>query len=301
MYLENYSLTNISTTTAMVNYRSLAFPDNTHPLANVFIIYSDLGVLGPTRATEFIFEFCVKRYRTAVSNGRAHTEELATYTNYTLDSYIISAPNNELGMPVLQLIDLVFSVPGSPVNYTVPHVVRRSTGNFFKKLFRSTTEGTDTNWAMLDTAFINAIMAPPFNQAAIQGLMDNVAMSVTNDARGRNANDKGAPLQGTAFSVVPFVHVQWEWITMLVVLVVLTLVLLVGTVLQTLHTRTKLWKSNSLAVLRAGAGADEALRRDWAAGGMERMGVVEKQGKAVEIKLVNEKGVGGGGWRLVRG
>lgn len=87
---------------------------------------------------------------------------------------------------------------------------------------------------------------------------------------------------------------------MLVVLVVLALVLLLGTVLQTLHTWTKLWKSSSLAVLRAGASADEALRRDWVLGEMERTGVVEKQGKAMEIKLVNEKGVGGGEWRSVR-
>lgn len=267
-----------------------------HPLTNVFVIYLDHASKA-IRAAEFVFEYCVKSYETGVISGRPYTKEYAAYTNYTYytTKHLVNSTTARLTNSTL-----VFRTPDSSMTYNVTSYMQSAMRTFTGRLFSGAMFNSTIQYSTIGSSVLDAIMNPPYNQIGIQGLMDNVAMSITNNIRDRNNNIDGAPLQGQALVLLPFIHVKWEWLSMLAAVVVLTLVLMVVTALQTRRTRTKLWKSSILAVLRAGAEADEGLKRDWAVGGMGRMSVVD-QGKGLGVVLVNEKGIGGGGWRLVRG
>ena len=76
--------------------------------------------------------------------------------------------------------------------------------------------------------------------------MSDLATSMTVAFRSFNG---AVPVKGRAFTFESYVHVRWGWITLPVLVVLLTTVFLVAAVVRTRQSRTKLWKSSALAML----------------------------------------------------
>lgn len=82
------------------------------------------------------------------------------------------------------------------------------------------------------------------NLSSLPTMMSNLAKSMTKNIR--NA-DTSHPAVGTVRQGVPFVLVWWQWITLPCALQLLTLVFLVGTMVDSVRRGAMLWKSSSLA------------------------------------------------------
>jgi hypothetical protein len=61
----------------------------------------------------------------------------------------------------------------------------------------------------------------------------------------------GQSAVGTEFFFEIYVQIRWYWLAPLSALVLASGILWVGTIIQTQHTRTAIWKSSSLAALYA--------------------------------------------------
>jgi hypothetical protein len=106
----------------------------------------------------------------------------------------------------------------------------------------------------------------------------------------RTHGDGGLVL-GTSFTPQIFVSVQWEWLTLPLALIALSLVVLVSTILKGRRHGTKIWKSSSLATL---FGLDVDTRRRL--GDLEDQDVLDNLTENVMVAL---KDSGDHGWCLV--
>jgi uncharacterized membrane protein len=94
-------------------------------------------------------------------------------------------------------------------------------------------------------------------------------------------------IAGTSYKTEIFVDVQWVWVTMLFVFVVLSLLFFATTVIR--QRSAMLWKSSSLAALH---GLTPELQHSL--GGLSRETSMEEQAKGIMVKLIDR----GDGWRL---
>jgi hypothetical protein len=74
---------------------TIAFSDNPHPLADVFMLYKNISS-GPTEsvfaAFEFVFEWCVQEFNTSVLNGTAFTTRQGSTSNFTGRGSFLTEP-----------------------------------------------------------------------------------------------------------------------------------------------------------------------------------------------------------------
>ncbi|OOQ85978.1 hypothetical protein PEBR_23361 [Penicillium brasilianum] len=113
---------------------------------------------------------------------------------------------------------------------------------------------------------IEALYGVNGNYTDINSVFESLASSLTINARSHVCE---ATANGTAFTVVSYVHVRWPWLILPGTLVFLSLVFLVITIL---HTRNQyIWKSSPLALLFSDLSIDvpTPLKRDPTLKGME--------------------------------
>lgn len=113
---------------------------------------------------------------------------------------------------------------------------------------------------------IEALYGVNGNYTDINSVFESLASSLTINARSQVCE---ATVNGTARTVVSYVHVRWPWLILPGTLVVLSLVFLVITIS---HTRNQyIWKSSPLALLFSDLSIDAStpLRRDPTLKGME--------------------------------
>lgn len=93
----------------------------------------------------------------------------------------------------------------------------------------------------------------------VQKAMDGLADSITARWRmGDSISNNVGPVRGTVFGNQTCVHVNWAWLSLPAALVLLTIIFLVLTIIQTNMKDGVIWKSSMLAVLFSGF--DESTR-----------------------------------------
>jgi hypothetical protein len=113
---------------------------------------------------------------------------------------------------------------------------------------------------------IEALYGMNGNYTDITSVFNSLASSLSINARSQICE---ATVNGTAWTIVSYVHVRWPWLILPGTLVVLSLIFLVTTIL---HTRNQyIWESSPLALLFSDRAIDEdtPLRRDPTLKGME--------------------------------
>lgn len=78
-------------------------------------------------------------------------------------------------------------------------------------------------------------------------LLQNISISITNLMR--NVDNTTAPVVGQVWNTETIVHVRWVWFIYPIAVIVLTLLFLVATIVESSTQHIKVWKSSILAVL----------------------------------------------------
>ena len=97
-------------------------------------------------------------------------------------------------------------------------------------------------------------------------------------------------MNGTSYSLVSYVRVDWFWLVLPATLILLSLPFLIATIVQSSRAKIKPWKTSTLATLQALGGdvRDEL-------GALVAETTMKKGAKACFVKLEE----GEDGWRLV--
>lgn len=129
-------------------------------------------------------------------------------------------------------------------------------------------------------------------QAGLNIILENVATTMTNQIRARALD--GGPVTGTLFRQRTMFQVQLGYMVAPIVFMILSFLFFAATLIyqRSPPTRTKTWKSSSLAVLHA-----LAPEMQGALGGMKNSSALKEQAKGTYAGLDH---VGNTGWRLKR-
>lgn len=188
--------------------------------------------------------YCVNTYTATVVDGMLRQGRLSSWRN---DSALPS-----------QSSDLIYHFPTSFTNTTanssvfrVTHLAAKSMNKFMSELFTG-SGGVNGSGSTFTSDIIQAL----YTTDALPELIDNLAISMTNNIRQQNESVSSPEWRGTAWESQTYVHVRWAWFAFPTALVVLSLALLVGTIIETRYREVLIWKSNNLALLFHGRGLE---------------------------------------------
>jgi Protein of unknown function (DUF3176) len=127
------------------------------------------------------------------------------------------------------------------------------------------------------------------NLTSVTTYMEGLATSMTAAIRVGGESSSSAPARGTVLGIQTCVGVQWAWLAFPVVLLLLTLVLLLMTVIQSRkYTRTgaaedgrKPWKSSSLPLLWCGMGDETRAKY----GRFDEIEKMKESGDGVKVSM----------------
>ena len=93
-------------------------------------------------------------------------------------------------------------------------------------------------------------------QSGVKGIsrsLETLTRTMTTNVRTSPYTDTtGPPVIGTMQQQVRFIHVRWPWLILQIGLDVLAIVFLLGVIVQTLRTKTEVWKSSQVAMIFRG-------------------------------------------------
>jgi len=233
---------------------------------------------------------CIQTLSSSVTNGYLSEDIVDTHLNGTIVN--ISDPRSSTP------IDL--TSPTINTTFTLAQGAKLAMQSWFATLFKSgsasrstsnqplssdanvlvnLTVGVSSGETFFDTDVVTAFYWNYYEYAAgIPMLMRDLSISMTVAMR----SFAGAvPHRGVATSSESFVHVRWAFITVPVVVVLLTALFLAAAMWRSSRSRTKLWKSSALAMLFHGLDPDTRLR----IGSEGSLGEKVQRAKGVKVRL----------------
>ncbi|KAF2677384.1 hypothetical protein K458DRAFT_436675 [Lentithecium fluviatile CBS 122367] len=287
---------------------SIAFKDSNRPLADVFIVYKNASDANETdgdysgghiSALEIVLEWCVQEFNTSVVNGTVVTTRLnSTNAFEKIESGFIGRPLTNPNANV--------SWPAGTDRYYVPDLVHYSLANHLRKVFNGfvfrenmytyrTSDVAEVFWSIIRPgAFPDTRPTEKEIQAGISHLLQNVATSITNVVRNpryySGTTGEVEPwfahtfmqANGTAWRERTFVQVRWGWIAAPVTLVLLSIIFVAVTIVQSSgQAKTyMIWKSSLAPTLLA---LSEELHRQ--VGGLRSLSENERALKYAKASL----------------
>ena len=196
---------------------------------------------GPPRATECAFYYCVNTYNATVSVGVLHETVVSSWRNESVSDFYPDFYSNSILSPPLQQDNL-----NQNVSYYMMSTAYSSLKSFFELQFSGNVVGDAGTILQPSTDFVQALM----NLSHYDDIMSSIAQSMTNTIRQQSYGTIKVP--GDAWRTETFIHVQWSWLTLPILLVVFTLVFLVTTILQSSEPNSRPWKTSTLPSLYHG-------------------------------------------------
>lgn len=275
---------------------SIAFKDVSAPIADVFFIYQNWTTTTSEwngySAIEFVLEWCVQTLNTSVTNGASTTQKLEVFNNFSNKSgyYLTARPN----------------AGDSNDEYTIEPNTHKSLQRYLLNLLHGNVTGNPGGGSSTTSSDAAQALWMPFSQpssqtatsandgyettqAGLNIILENIATSMTNQIRARTQDGL---FRGTVSQQRTVVQVQWGYMVPPIVFMILCVFFFAATLIfqRTASTRTKTWKSSTLAVLHAlGPEMQGAL------GGIRTSSALMKQAEDHCAKLVHD---GNTGWRL---
>lgn len=279
---------------------SIAFKNVSAPIADVFFIYQNWTTTTSSSnefsAIEFVLEWCVQTFNTSVKNGNPTTHKLEAFHGFDAQpgSFLTARPN----------------AGDSNDQYTIEPNTHYSLQRYLRNLLDgNVTGGSSGNAASTSSDAAQALwvpFGPPSSQtqisptdgygttqAGLSIILENIATTMTNQIRARAL--EGGQVTGTLSQQRTVVQVQWGYIVAPIVFMIFCLLFFAATLIYQCNapTRTKTWKSSSLAVLHA-----LAPEMQGALGGMRNSSALKEKAKGTYARLDH---VGNTGWRLKAG
>lgn len=111
----------------------------------------------------------------------------------------------------------------------------------------------------------------------------------------RQQNDRcSSPFEGVAYESETYVHVRWEWFAYPATVLVLSLLYLLGTIIESRNRDVLVWKSSNLALLLHGQGLELSKSDHMPVNTLSEM---TEMAKDVEIELIQTNDED---WKLVQ-
>lgn len=195
-------------------------------------------------AIECALWYCVNTYTASVVDGILKQEIHSSWRN---DSALPSQSSDLIYHPSTQFTNNT----GNSSIFRVTHIAARSMNKFMSELFTG-SGGVSSSGA----AFTSDINQALYTTDNITAVINNLAISMTNNILQQNDSISTPDWKGTAWTSQTYVHVRWAWFTFPATIVVLSLALLLGTILETRYRDVMVWKSNNLALLFHGKGLE---------------------------------------------
>jgi hypothetical protein len=223
---------------------SVAFKGYGYPLADMFVILAPYTngdgeiAIGPY-ASECIIQWCVKQYTAEVKNGTFY--ETTTGKIWLFDS---------AGSSIVGLRD-------NGTNFTVDFELGENAmieyfGNLFSgRVAQSNSLSPMQEWPSDATQAIFHYLNGTNHR--LDGMFNNLVMSKTQNIRTRSNADH--TIRGYASLDQSIVKIEWPWITLPLVVLILVLGFLIAVSIKTQQVGLEPWKSSSIATLFHGLNA----------------------------------------------
>lgn len=246
------------------------------------LIYKKANMSGDTLATECSIWYCVQNYTASVDGGTPSQQVLSSWRN---DSARLSGSS-----------DLYYDPPRSIINdpemsgtFKVALLVARAMNSFMSEIF--TGDGGINNSG---SGFSSDVMQALYSTDNVTLRIENLAISMTNNIREQN-NSVSGPAKGTTWKSETYVHVRWRWFIFPSALLVLSLLFLLGAIVETSSRKVMVWKSNNVALLFHGRDLQlqDALHRI----PVNTLSQMSEHAKHVMVDLVQTPGED---WKLVQ-
>ncbi|EFW15362.1 conserved hypothetical protein [Coccidioides posadasii str. Silveira] len=242
----------------ITNGKAMTFTGLNEPVAHFFMVYKDLNATYGSgggnnyydwdfyigaNALECAIRFCVLSVNTTVTQGQPHTELTEVRTN--------ASHRNPFTLSKVWF-ELWLEPEDQDMAYIIPQGSREAITTWTYDVFNGTsTQGSRArNLYTSDVAqvFAAAMQMRPRSErkTAVSNIMRNIASSMTNNIRTYGDGDFA---MGSSLSAEVFVSVQWEWLTLPLALIGLSLIVLVSPIVKARRLGAKVWKSSSLAIL----------------------------------------------------
>lgn len=228
----NCSITNISTQLNHIHASVVRFSSLTHK-----------RIPQPDRvnASECAMWYCVQSVNSSAVDGKPSQTVLSSWRNDSARPW--------------QSSDLYYKPPSSILNpsvdfsdFTVERLAAEAMNSFMTEKFKGNGSVSNTS-----TTFSSDIMQAIYNTNNLTRMIENLAVSMTNNIRKHNSSES-YPVLGTTWKDQTYVLVRWRWFSFPVTVVALSLIFLIGAIFETSRRRLLVWKSNNLAILFHGRG-----------------------------------------------
>lgn len=286
---------------ATTGVSSIAFAnESAGVLADFITIFAAAEYVG-FQASETVLRLCVQTYSTEVINGIANTNVTAWNTNFDLPS---------------DIQDIGATGPDG-VNYTLSSLSNEVLVPTLTSLLNGTyaivqPDGGGGSLSLAMQAIASNIYNPPYDIAGINILAGNIATSMTNQyveysslylhnlgeqpitsTSLRLSNGTVSPALGLAKQETTHVHVEWPWLSLMIISICFTLLFLILVILKTRAARVLVWKSSAIApffIMPGNASTPESTE------GLGRVSAAEEKARTMECELVGRDE----GWVLQR-
>ncbi|KUL89242.1 hypothetical protein ZTR_03692 [Talaromyces verruculosus] len=234
------------------------------------------------RATECTLYFCVATYHSNIDEGRFTEETIstATITNKTLG--IDWDPNAIYSAsPATCVVNGVQKQPpyhdGDGCTYPIRGISGMAMANSLVTPLTGSggQTGSRATWTS-DTIHVLENMGVP----NIENVFDSLAKVLTIHARSQKCN--GGTANGTAWIYEPYIRVQWPWMVLPTVVVMLNLLFFLATVVMT--RGQYIWKSSALPLLFLEFEGGVSLQDD------QRLRHMEDLSKEINVQLSSTDG-----------
>lgn len=298
-------LTTRLTMRPVLNNGSIRFKDVRNPLLDAIIVSSANGLQGVLRnetpvAHECVLSLCVKTIRSAYYQAAYEEEIIDTVENNTAGPYPWISEKLKNGNSNVFYRDNVTIMTPPTVNSSevVEFGLLNSTYTKLEMVFWEafpyfyTTQNASNATAMLryktylgGVPYQRSLEMDPWSASNnVSRHMNGLATALTNVMR---SNPSASYIDGEAFIIEAFVKVRWEWLSLPLSLLVLSLLFLVATMKKT--SKEGVWKTSAIATLLYGLPDD--MQRKIAADANE--GTPRAKAKELKVKLHATKG-----WRV---
>ena len=234
-------------------------------------------------AWECVLSYCVNTYLASVTNGDIEQRVKKTWRN--------NSASHSQGS------DLIYNPPQSMINLTADASTFKVAGLAAKAMneFMSTTfTGSGRiNRSSSSSAFSSDVIHALYNAKDYSKRIENLATSMTNNIR--QQNDSGSsPLEGVVYLSETYVYVRWAWFAYPATVLALSLLYLLGTILESRNRDILIWKSSNLALLLHGQGLELSKSNHVPVNTLSEM---TEMAKDIEIELIETSDRD---WKLVQ-
>ncbi|KAF6231562.1 hypothetical protein HO173_010314 [Letharia columbiana] len=235
------------------------------------------------QAWECALLYCVNTYFASVTDGDIDQRIEKTWRNN-------SASHSQGSDLIYNPPQSIINITGNASTFKVASVAANAMNSFMSETF---TGSGGINSSSSGSAFSSDIIHALYNTRNYSKSIENLATSMTNNIRQQKDSDSST-FEGVAYKTETYVHVRWAWFFYPATVLALSLLYLLGTIIESRNRDILIWKSSNLALLLHGQDL-ELSNSDRVP--VNRLSEMNEMAKDIEIELIQTSD---GDWKLVQ-